>query len=293
VKFSERLESLGFKSYADYLTSDHWKDFRQRYKDAGRPMGCVICAKTFVQLHHVTYVRLGEELFDDVIPVCRPHHVAIHDWLKASGRVFVTYTHEAVAALGGVCKPPKRAKKAKKPKRLRAADGDGPLVAVADCEPRYRELVEKLHKLPLSPRQIVAANKMVRAGLKVRCLAGLHKSVLLWIQTKSQPKAPPRNKAKKGRKAKKPKQPGSPTRQSVGGRPEKFDTTVIRDKWKDPLYAIRMLSNGHQQPPNKKPQQHKTHSTSGIPLCGVCGSNPRKANRNRCGRCIRMNRIVK
>lgn len=106
VKFSERLRALGFGTYAEYLASEHWSDFRKRYKVAGRRMTCLVCGAKPIQLHHRTYARLGRERFEDVIPVCRPHHEAIHEWLKTSGRNYVEYTHEAVAAMGGECPPP-------------------------------------------------------------------------------------------------------------------------------------------------------------------------------------------
>lgn len=100
-KFADRLGELGFASYADYLASDVWREFKARYKAAGHQRKCLICSARPVQLHHKTYVRLGREEFTDVVPLCRDHHVAVHDWLKSSGRLYVEYTHEAVAALGG------------------------------------------------------------------------------------------------------------------------------------------------------------------------------------------------
>jgi hypothetical protein len=123
MKFSERLSAIGFACYDDYLASDAWSGFKKRYKESGARMDCLICSRKPVQLHHRTYERVGQELFDDVIPVCREHHVAIHEWLKANGK-FVQRTHEAVAALGGVCarpQSPKKRRESKKERRLRKA----------------------------------------------------------------------------------------------------------------------------------------------------------------------------
>jgi hypothetical protein len=98
--FHERLAALGFGSYADYLASPHWQDFKRAYRASGRPMSCVVCGAKPIQLHHHTYQRLGAEDVLDVSPLCREHHVAVHDWLKANGKM-VNATHKAVAELGG------------------------------------------------------------------------------------------------------------------------------------------------------------------------------------------------
>lgn len=110
-RFAHQLQELGFASYGDYLGSRHWQDFKKRYRDSGLPMKCAVCGCGPIQLHHHTYIRLGDEHLDDVTPVCREHHKAIHRWLKASGRIFVEYTHEAVSALRGA--PVVRKKKPK------------------------------------------------------------------------------------------------------------------------------------------------------------------------------------
>jgi hypothetical protein len=80
---SRRLPNLGFTSYAEYLASDHWKDFRSRYLlSPSTPKRCLVCKSDLITLHHVTYGTLGEELFEDVIPLCWPHHDAVHKCLK-------------------------------------------------------------------------------------------------------------------------------------------------------------------------------------------------------------------
>lgn len=102
MKFSEQLKNLGFVSYKEYLNSSHWYDFKKQYRAAGCRMNCVLCGITPIQLHHHTYVRLGNERLEDVTPLCRPHHIGVHEWLKSSGRNFVEFTHEAIVAMGGV-----------------------------------------------------------------------------------------------------------------------------------------------------------------------------------------------
>lgn len=100
-KFSEKLNELGFGSYADYLDSPHWLGFRERYRSSGLPMRCKVCGLNRIQLHHHTYERLGREELADVTPLCRDHHESVHEWLKTSGKRWVHFTHLAIAALRG------------------------------------------------------------------------------------------------------------------------------------------------------------------------------------------------
>lgn len=100
MKFQDQLAALGFESYEAYLSSAGWYVFRDFYRRSGRSQRCQVCSTgSRIELHHRTYVRLGREELDDVIPACRDCHRAIHDWLKSSGREFVEYTHEAVEYL--------------------------------------------------------------------------------------------------------------------------------------------------------------------------------------------------
>jgi hypothetical protein len=40
---------------------------------------CAVCWDPHVDLHHKTYRRLGEELLDDLVPLCRDHHDELHE----------------------------------------------------------------------------------------------------------------------------------------------------------------------------------------------------------------------
>lgn len=93
-----RLSLLGFDSYADYLASPIWLDFRRRYFASGFPKTCLVCNSREVTLHHITYRRLGNEKFSDVLPLCWPHHEAVHKWLRKR-RMSVELTRLAVNAL--------------------------------------------------------------------------------------------------------------------------------------------------------------------------------------------------
>lgn len=119
-KFSEHLTDLGFASYASYLRSDHWKDFKERYRQAGLSRKCAVCSGSPVQLHHHTYARLGAEKLTDVTPLCGPHHEAVHAWLHQRKK-FVRDTPQAVKALGGGTPGSRGQRKKEKRKAAKAA----------------------------------------------------------------------------------------------------------------------------------------------------------------------------
>lgn len=78
ITFRSRLEALGFDSYGAYLASPHWKGLRAKYRQSGRPQRCSVCRSHRFQLHHLTYERLGAELLDDLVPLCRWCHDKTH-----------------------------------------------------------------------------------------------------------------------------------------------------------------------------------------------------------------------
>ncbi|MBA1335853.1 MAG: hypothetical protein HPY66_1671 [Firmicutes bacterium] len=65
-------------SYHDYLQTDHWKEFRQAALDHyGRK--CSYCGrKTSLNVHHLTYERLGCEELSDVTILCKECHMKEH-----------------------------------------------------------------------------------------------------------------------------------------------------------------------------------------------------------------------
>lgn len=70
-------EGMTANDYAIYLTSPHWEGFRSRYANEN-PWVCFVCKEIANQLHHISYVRLGMEKFEDVTPLCRKHHKDVH-----------------------------------------------------------------------------------------------------------------------------------------------------------------------------------------------------------------------
>jgi hypothetical protein len=143
AKKSTSFRSLGFASYADYLKSDHWKAFRKRYMKSGRPRLCLACGHGRIQLHHLTYNRIGNERLEDLIPLCGDCHRKVHAFHDESGTPLHQY-QAAITFLTGVPvkanpvvpKTPSPPKEAKKKKRK------GP----SDYEMAYREDRKKRDK---------------------------------------------------------------------------------------------------------------------------------------------------
>lgn len=71
--------------YNAYLRGEHWRYFKRRYLEATDRTTCAVCKSAKIEFHHVTYARLGHEQFEDVVLLCRKHHQAVHDRLKAKG----------------------------------------------------------------------------------------------------------------------------------------------------------------------------------------------------------------
>jgi hypothetical protein len=78
---SKRLEksarALGFDSYAAYLRSPHWRALRRQALDLAQRR-CPCGARTELQVHHLTYARLGAERLGDLAVLCRGCHRRAH-----------------------------------------------------------------------------------------------------------------------------------------------------------------------------------------------------------------------
>lgn len=82
------LNKLGYKSYREYLVSDHWLSFKKYfYKNSNRiitmrkngGLHCEFCkCQAKLNLHHKTYERLGNERSTDLIILCDNCHNTIH-----------------------------------------------------------------------------------------------------------------------------------------------------------------------------------------------------------------------
>jgi len=112
-----KLRNLGYKSYWDYLDSNHWKNFRRTYLENLGLYRCEFChAGAPLNLHHKTYKRLGNENLDDVVLVCESCHTAIHKYYDADPNVTLPRATDHVRLYGKGC-----GKKKTKRERERAA----------------------------------------------------------------------------------------------------------------------------------------------------------------------------
>ena len=59
-----------------YIRTSHWKEIRAQAKIRDG-FCCVRCgaADRRLEVHHLTYDRIGRELLDDVVTLCQPCHV--------------------------------------------------------------------------------------------------------------------------------------------------------------------------------------------------------------------------
>lgn len=74
---TKMLLELGYDSYDSYLKSSHWRRVKANYR-LRREWVCICGTTLGLQLHHKTYERIGNEHFNDLVPLCQECHTAIH-----------------------------------------------------------------------------------------------------------------------------------------------------------------------------------------------------------------------
>lgn len=102
MRFEERLRSLGYASYDEYLRSEHWVELKARYWSKWTDLACVGCDEKAVELHHVNYQRLGDEGLRDLIPLCRICHSDMHAFLKVHRWVHISDIYASVCGAFGI-----------------------------------------------------------------------------------------------------------------------------------------------------------------------------------------------
>lgn len=76
----KRSKFGGFRTYQEYLKSDHWQEFRLKaLENYGNK--CALDKKHTENLnvHHNNYDNLGHETMQDVIVLCKNCHTKFHD----------------------------------------------------------------------------------------------------------------------------------------------------------------------------------------------------------------------
>jgi hypothetical protein len=73
-----KFQKSHYYKYLIHLQSDYWKNIRLKVLERD----CDICQKCkerkATEVHHLTYERLGNELLEDLLSVCRSCHLKIH-----------------------------------------------------------------------------------------------------------------------------------------------------------------------------------------------------------------------
>lgn len=82
----EERQALRFLPYEQYLQSDYWKQVRKAIYSI-RPSRCESCGKgrSILDIHHLTYERVGCEWPIDLMIVCRGCHGDRHNTVLPSG----------------------------------------------------------------------------------------------------------------------------------------------------------------------------------------------------------------
>jgi len=65
-------------SYSEYLKTRHWSKTRKRILKKYNFV-CYDCLEKAVDVHHLTYERIGNERDSDLIPICIKCHSIRHD----------------------------------------------------------------------------------------------------------------------------------------------------------------------------------------------------------------------
>lgn len=86
MEVGEDNKTMGRRWYDQYLATPHWKAMRAaKLRQAGHE--CERCGEPAMEMegawfglevHHLTYERVGHEHFDDLMVLCRPCHAAQH-----------------------------------------------------------------------------------------------------------------------------------------------------------------------------------------------------------------------
>lgn len=89
----------GTGNYREYLKSKHWKSVRRRHRRVMR-YRCFLCGvRKNLELHHITYQNLGNELIHDLVYLCAPHHdqITFHDHDGSLARYLEKRRREALS----------------------------------------------------------------------------------------------------------------------------------------------------------------------------------------------------
>lgn len=142
--------------YEAYIRSPEWQDRRRQFFLANKQRrfcsGCGGIRR--IQVHHVSYVRLGNERDLDLVSVCERCHVAVHAYHHEHGGTLREATFQAlkqIQANAPEIKNPQNKGKGQKKKRKRPSD---PNLRIFPRKPRPESnFVPQRQRLTLEQRR--------------------------------------------------------------------------------------------------------------------------------------------
>lgn len=66
----------------EYYKNVLWAAKKRRYAEAFPDAGCFVCGRRDYQLHHLHYDNLGQEEWDELVPLCPDHHYVIEKYIN-------------------------------------------------------------------------------------------------------------------------------------------------------------------------------------------------------------------
>ncbi len=112
------LQLMGFTNYAEYLSSQKWKDIRKQFHNS-HGYECTICQARGIIAHHRRYDvnTLNGNTFAHLVVLCHKCHEAIEVFPTGVKRTMREADRELIRLRAPLPRPPKHPYKPKQPKR--------------------------------------------------------------------------------------------------------------------------------------------------------------------------------
>lgn len=102
VKYQAKLSEMR-AGHSAYISSPEWKAKKREFWSSDRPNLCYVCGTSHnLELHHLTYERFGQELLEDLVPLCRTHHQEVTDLWEAEKAKGMAHLRKSNATIRSV-----------------------------------------------------------------------------------------------------------------------------------------------------------------------------------------------
>jgi hypothetical protein len=71
------VEKVYEMTLEEYFNNVLWRVKARRHREVFPGAGCFVCGRHDYQLHHLRYDNLGQETWDELVPLCPDHHYEI------------------------------------------------------------------------------------------------------------------------------------------------------------------------------------------------------------------------